>query len=196
MFHALCWGLPYFALMVGCRFIQNNYFTTPEEVLEMIVDHGVTFSAGVPVIWQGIRNVLSSNINLARQIKLERLVCGGSSPPTEMMKWYWDYFRIDFIQGWGMTETNPYGTVSRRVAKYKHLSMTPKEKFNNVTKCGLIAPGLEMQICNRENLDECLKEDGKSPGELLIRGPWITGSYWKGAGKKNFHKGWLITGDV
>lgn len=196
MFHVMSWGLPFVALMLGNRIVQNNRFTGPDYTLEMFVDQGVTFSAGVPTIWQGIRNTLMANKELSKKIKLQRLACGGSAPAMEMMKWYWDVHNVEFIQAWGMTETNPMGTIARQVSKYEHLSLSAEDKFQNVTKCGLISPGLEMQIRNSDNLDERVAEDGKASGELVIRGPWVTGSYYKNPAPKNFHKGWLLTGDV
>lgn len=193
MFHVMSWGLPFLALMLGSRIVQCNRFNN---FLDMFLDNGVTFSAGVPTIWQMIRKTLTANPEISRNLKLERLACGGSAPPIEMMKWYWDTYKIEFCQGWGMTETNPLGTVSRQVMKYEHLSMSPEEKFANVIKCGVIIPGLEMQIRNSDNLNERVKEDGITSGELVVRGPWITGKYWKNRSPKSFHKGWLLTGDV
>merc|ERR1712130_204891 len=95
-----------------------------------------------------------------------------------------------------MTETNPMGTIGKQVTKYEHLSMTAEEKFSNATKCGLAQPGLEIQILDRNNFDKRLEEDGKASGELAIRGPWITACYYKNSTTKNFHKGWLLTGDI
>merc|ERR1719445_21485 len=196
MFHVMSWGLPFLALMLGNRIVQNSRFTSPADTLQMFVDQGVTFSAGVPTIWQGIRTALTSDEKLGKGLKLERLACGGSSPAVEMMKWYWDVHHVEFIQAWGMTETNPIGTVANQVWKYDHLSMSNEEKFKNVTNCGVVAPGLEIAILNSNNFDERLKEDGKNSGELAIRGPWVTGSYLKNPAKKSFHNGWLLTGDV
>merc|ERR1712130_108861 len=196
MFHVLSWGYPFIVLMLGCRVIQNNRFSDPKSVLQSFVDQGVTLSAGVPTVWQMVRNGLMSNPELAKSIKLQRLACGGSSPPVEMMKWYWDTHNVEFIQAWGMTETNPMGTIARQCAKYEHLSFSLEEKFNNVAKCGSAIPGLTITIRNSDNLDEIIEENGKTSGELLIRGPWGTGSYYKNPAPEKFHKGWLITGDV
>lgn len=53
----------------------------------MFTDEGVTFSAGVPTIWQGIRAALVDEPALAEGLLLNRLACGGSAPAAEMMKW-------------------------------------------------------------------------------------------------------------
>jgi acyl-CoA synthetase (AMP-forming)/AMP-acid ligase II len=98
------------------------------------------------------------------------------------------------VQGWGMTETNPLGTLSRKVAKRSHLRLTEDQQFENIAKAGLLMPGLEIEI-----FDENWKpqpHDGESVGELLIRGPWICSEYFNDPQPDKFHDGWLITGDV
>jgi fatty-acyl-CoA synthase len=107
---------------------------------------------------------------------------------------------INFIQAWGMTETNPLGTVAIQLSKYKHKSLTPSEQFKNVVPAGLPLPGLQLKIVDSEDFDKELPRDGEAVGELLIRGPWITASYFNNpeasADPTKFYKGWLVTGDM
>ena len=76
----------------------------PGDVLKMFTDEGVTFSAGVPTIWQGIRTALEAEPSLAEGLLLNRLACGGSAPAAEMMEWYLQTYDVTFLQAWGMTE--------------------------------------------------------------------------------------------
>ena len=76
----------------------------PGDVLKMFTDEGVTFSAGVPTIWQGIRTALEADPSLAEGLLLNRLACGGSAPAAEMMEWYLQTYDVTFLQAWGMTE--------------------------------------------------------------------------------------------
>ena len=93
MFHVNSWGLPFAACMLGLRIILPHRFMAASDCLNMIVDYEATVSAGVPTIWQGIRAMLESKPELyAGKIKLNRLLCGGSAPPEEMMKWYADEY--------------------------------------------------------------------------------------------------------
>ena len=94
-----------------------------------------------------------------------------------MMRWYWDRLGIEMIQGWGMTETNPLGTVSRKVAKRSQRGLSEDEQFANIAKAGLLLAGLEMEIVDEEF--NPLPHDGRTTGELLIRGPWIASEYYK-----------------
>ncbi len=82
---------------------------------------GVTISAGVPTIWQGVKAVLEANPGKYDLSKLSRLTCGGSAPPPSLIRWYWDTLGVEMIQGWGMTETSPLATLSRRVMKRSQL---------------------------------------------------------------------------
>ena len=194
MFHAMGWGLPYAASMLGCKQVMPHRFMVPEVFLSLMQDEEVTISAGVPTIWQGVRAELEANEGKYNLSKLGRLTCGGSAPPVEMMRWYWESYKVEMIQGWGMTETNPLGTVSRKVAKRSHLGTTEDEQFENIAKAGLAMPSLDIEIFDEEW--NALPHDGEAVGELCIKGPWIASEYYNDPQPDKFHDGWLVTGDV
>lgn len=195
MFHAMGWGIPFTASMLGCKQVMPHKYMVPDKLLQLMSDEEVTISAGVPTIWQGIRSILESdegrNFDLT---KLSRLTCGGSSPPVAMMRWYWETLGVEMVQGWGMTETNPLGTLSRKVAKRSHMKITQDQQFENIAKAGLLMPGLEIEIFDEEW--NPLPHDGEAVGELLIRGPWIASEYYHDPQPDKFHDDWLVTGDV
>ena len=194
MFHAMGWGLPYAASMLGCKQVMPHRFMVPEVFLNLMQDEEVTISAGVPTIWQGVRAELEAKEGKYNLSKLGRLTCGGSAPPVEMMRWYWESYKVEMIQGWGMTETNPLGTVSRKVAKRSHLGTTEDEQFENIAKAGLAMPSLDIEIFDEEW--NALPHDGEAVGELCIKGPWIASEYYNDPQPDKFHDGWLVTGDV
>jgi acyl-CoA synthetase (AMP-forming)/AMP-acid ligase II len=195
MFHAMGWGLPFSASMLGCKQVLPHRFMAADKLLQLMVDEEVTISAGVPTIWQGIRGILEADTHHKFDLsQLSRLTCGGSAPPVSMMRWYWDNYGVEMIQGWGMTETNPLGTLSRKVAKRSHRKITEDQQFENVAKAGLAIPGLEIEIFD-ENWQR-VAHDGEAVGELLIRGPWIAAEYYNDPQPEKFHDGWLVTGDV
>ncbi len=194
MFHAMGWGIPYTATMLGAKQVMPHRFMTPNQLLALIVSEAVTISAGVPTVWQGVRARLEADPDRYDLSSLTRLCCGGSAPPLSMIRWYWDRYRIEMIQGWGMTETNPLGTVSRRVAKRSHRALGEDEQFANLGKAGLLSPGLEMEIVDEDFRP--LPHDGTSIGELLVRGPWVCAEYYRDPQPEKFHDGWLVTGDI
>ena len=194
MFHAMGWGIPWSALMLGCKQVMPHRFTDPARLLRLIADEGVTMSAGVPTIWQGVRAVLEARPGEYDLSRLSRVTCGGSAPPPSMIRWYWDTLGVEMIQGWGLTETSPLATVSRRVMQYAHGELSIDEQFKNVAKAGQLIPGLELEI-----VDEAfrpLAHDGESTGEIQIRGPWVCSEYYRNPQPERFRDGWLITGDV
>tara|TARA_B100002003_G_C14153873_1_gene555224 strand:- start:3694 stop:5331 length:1638 start_codon:yes stop_codon:yes gene_type:complete len=194
LFHALGWGLPFTASMLGSKQVLPHKYMDPESLVRLMVDEEVTISAGVPTIWQAVKGILEANPDRYDLSKLTRLTCGGSAPPLSMMRWYADNYGIEMIQGWGMTETNPLGTVSRRIAKRAHLKLTDDEQFENIAKAGLTIPSLEIEIFDDDF--NALPHDGESVGEILIRGPWICSEYYNDPQPEKFHDDWLITGDV
>ena len=194
MFHAMGWGLPFAASMLGCKQVMPHRFMLPDVFLKLMVEEEVTISAGVPTIWQGVRAALQAEPDKYDLSKMGRLTCGGSAPPVEMMRWYWESHQIEMIQGWGMTETNPLGTPSRKVAKRSHINVSEDHQFENIAKAGLSMPGLEIEIFDEEW--NPLPHDGQAVGELCIRGPWIASEYYNDPQPDKFHEDWLVTGDV
>ena len=194
MFHAMGWGVPWSALMLGCKQVMPHRFMAPDRLLSLLADEGVTLSAGVPTIWQGVKSLVEANPDQYDLSSLSRLTCGGSAPPPSLIRWYWDTLGVEMIQGWGMTETSPLATLSRRVMKRSQLSLSEDAQFENVAKAGQIMPGLELDIFDEEF--NRLPHDGESVGEILIRGPWICSEYYHNPQPERFHDGWLITGDV
>ena len=98
-----------------------------------------------------------------------------------------------------MPQTNPIATVARPIQKAKDLAKTDSERFENIVKAGLTVPGLELKIVDSEDMSIEMPQDGEAQGELLARGPWITGDYYKLPEEDRegrFYEGWLVTGDI
>ena len=194
MFHAMGWGLPWAGLMLGCKQVLPHRFMSPERLVSLMAQEQVTLSAGVPTIWQGIKAFLEQSPNSVDLTRLSRLTCGGSAPPESLVEWFWSELGVEMIQGWGMTETSPLGTLARRKSKLWHMDADPSHLTQNSCKAGLLMPGLELDV-----FDEDFKRvphDGESVGEILIRGPWICSEYYRDPQPTKFHEDWLITGDV
>ena len=194
MFHAMGWGVPWAALMLGCKQVMPHRFMDPTRLLQLMVDEGVTLSAGVPTIWQGVKAAYEADPDAYDTSKLSRLTCGGSAPPPSLIRWYWDALGVEMVQGWGMTETSPLATLSRRVMQHGHADLPLDAQFANVAKAGQLMPGLELDIF--DDAFKRLPHDGETVGEILIRGPWICSEYYRNPQPERFHGDWLITGDV
>lgn len=194
MFHVLGWGYPYTATMLGAKQVFMEGAFEPQLVLDAIDKEEVTFSAGVPTIWQGVREAYEAHSGRWKLSSLERINCGAAAPSHSLIKWYAEKLGVEMIQSWGMTEANPLGVTSRRVAKRSHRKLSLDDQLKNVTKTGLSVPGVELEIFD-DNGDPVL-HDGKQSGNLRIRGPWVCLSYYKEDFPDRFVEDWLVTGDV
>ena len=154
----------------------------------------MTFAAGVPTVWQ----MLLSHMKPGglRFSKLKRTVIGGSACPPAMITAFQDDYGVDVLHAWGMTEMSPLGTLC--TLKNKHLTLPKDEQMKLLQKQGRAIYGVEMKIVNDAGDEQ--PWDGKSYGDLLVRGPWIIDSYYKGTGsplvKGADGYGWFPTGDV
>ena len=187
MFHAMSWGLPYAAFMVGASLLMPERFLQPEPLAAMIASERPTLAAAVPTIWMAVDAYsVDHPIDMS---SFRSVVVGGSSCPAELIRKFRDKYGINITHAWGMTETSPIGTLSRPKA-----SLPEEEQFTLRLTQGRLLAGVKARIVDDAGTE--LPWDGESVGELQVRGPWITGSYYKVDDSDQFDDGWLRTGDV
>ncbi|HEX6540583.1 MAG TPA: long-chain fatty acid--CoA ligase [Ktedonobacterales bacterium] len=195
MFHVNCWGLPHAALLVGAKMVLPGRFMMPERTAQAMSDEKVTLSAGVPTLWIGLLQVLAQRPDLDLS-KLNRVVIGGSACPVALLQAL-QARNIPVLHAWGMTETSPIGTVSRLLARFDDLPEDQRIAYQ--AKQGRVVPGVELRIVDLASGKEA-PSDGTTFGEIQVRGPWITGSYYHDVntemGQEKFADGWFRTGDV
>ncbi|GAB4089335.1 fatty-acid--CoA ligase [Hydrogenophaga soli] len=189
MFHVNAWGLPYCAAAVGCKVVFPGPALDGKSVYELIEAEGVTMAAGVPTVWQ----MLLGHMQTAgvRFSTLNRTVIGGSACPPAMLATFQDTYNVEVLHAWGMTEMSPLGTVC--TLKNKHLAMDAAGRMKVRLKQGRAVYGVDMKIVDPEGKE--LPWDGKTFGDLLVRGSWIIDRYFKGEGSP-LVDGWFPTGDV
>lgn len=192
MFHAAGWGYPFQAVTMGAKLTYPGPDLSPEGILRLVSNEGVTFSAGVPTVWLGIQQYLTANPEIDTS-SIRAFLCGGSAVPRGMIKWYWEERGIQVVQGWGMTETNPIASVSQLKPGMEDWDL--EAQLDILETAGRPVPGLQVKIVDEEGSE--LPHDGEAFGELLIRGPWIAAEYYKDdRTPQSFTDGWLRTGDV
>jgi fatty-acyl-CoA synthase len=191
MFHVMAWGTPFACTMIGAKQVFPGPHLQPRDLAELIQAENVTFTAGVPTIWLGILGLLDKErYDLS---SLRQMVVGGAAAPQWMIEAFEKKHGLRVTHAWGMTETQPLGTVANLKSYQDNLSEA--EKFAIRAKQGTPVPCVELR-----GIDEQGKEipwDGKTFGELQIRGPWIISSYYNDdRSKDSFMDGWFRTGDV
>ena len=190
MFHVNAWGLPYVACMVGVKLVFPGPALDGKSLYELFESEGVTMSAGVPTVWQGL--LAYTDANNLKFSTMKRTVIGGSACPPAMMEAFEQKYGVHVLHAWGMTEMSPLGTVC--TLKPKHLKLSAAERMAVQAKQGRAIFGVDMKIIDPEGKE--LPRDGKASGELLVKGPWIVSTYFKGEGGDPLVDGWFPTGDV
>jgi fatty-acyl-CoA synthase len=190
MFHVNAWGIPYSAAMTGAKLVFPGPALDGKSVYELIEAEGVTFAAGVPTVWQMLLSHMKPNA--LKFSSLKRTVIGGSACPPAMIDAFRESYGVDVLHAWGMTEMSPLGTLC--TLKNKHLNLPAEAQMKLRLKQGRCIFGVDMKIVN--DAGEALPHDGKTYGDLLVKGPWIIREYFKQEGETPLVDGWFPTGDV
>jgi acyl-CoA synthetase (AMP-forming)/AMP-acid ligase II len=189
MFHVNAWTIPYSAPMVGAKLVLPGAALDGPSLCELFESEGVTFTGGVPTVWQGMLQYLQKTG--ARLTTLRRGVMGGSAAPPALMEIFERDYGVKIDHAWGMTELSPLGTYNR--PKRKHAALDAGAKRALAAKQGRPPYGVEMKIVDERG--HSLPNDGVAFGELLVRGPWVVGQYFK-IDTPILRDGWFPTGDV
>ena len=191
MFHVMAWGTPYASAMVGCKLVFPGPHLAPRDLAELIQAEKVTFTAGVPTLWLGLLNLLEKErYDLST---LRALVVGGAAASQYMIEGFDKKHGLKIVHAWGMTETSPLGTVAN-LKSYQD-DLPEAEKFAIRAKQGTPVPGVEIRGIDEQGHE--IPWDGKTFGELEVRGQWIISGYYNDErSKESFHDGWFKTGDV
>lgn len=194
MFHVNAWGMPYAGALCGAKLVMPGPAMDGKSVYELMRDEKVTLALGVPTVWLMLfQHVDANKLKPKSELALKRVVIGGSSAPRAMS----ERFEIDFgafvIHAWGMTEMSPLGTVCNLLPKHRDYDL--QQRLDIQAKQGRGIYGVELRITDDEG--NALPHDGKAFGHLMVRGPWIVESYYRGEGGEILDAdGYFDTGDV
>ncbi len=193
MFHANAWCVPFAGVMNGSTQIFGGPNPQPRDILEIVHNERVTVVGAVPTVWIAIQAILEKepqwDISSIRCIPI-----GGSAAPKSLIQLFDKKYGAYMLHAWGMTEMSPLGTVCRP-RSYSD-SLPEEERYNIRAKQGAIVAGVDMRIVDEGG--KVQPWDGKSVGEIQVRGPWVTSGYYNNpAGAAQFTEdGWFRTGDV
>ena len=189
MFHVNAWGSPYAAALTGCKLVYPGPAMDGKSIYELMEAEGVTMAAGVPTVWQMLLNHLSQN--KLKFSTLKSTIIGGAACPPAMLNTFENDYGVEVRHAWGMTEMSPLGTVC--TLKEKHRTQSEDDKNKVRLKQGRALFGVDMKIVDDQGNER--PWDGKSYGDLLVRGPWIIDQYFK-IDASPLQDGWFPTGDV
>jgi len=192
MFHANGWGIPFTAAMVGAKVVLPGNQADPAGLLDLIVSEHVTVAGAVPTVWIGVLDALEKNPGRWKLAREVRLWVGGTAPPEALIRGL-DRYGFHILHSWGMTETTPMSTMNR--LKSYMLDWPEDEQYRVRAKQGYPAPFIELRVMRGE---QEAPWDGKSSGELEVRGAWVAADYWNAPEQRHrwTADGWFRTGDV
>jgi fatty-acyl-CoA synthase len=187
MFHANAWGLPYAAVLAGADLIMPDRFLQPEPLVRLIEAERPTVAGAVPTIWNGLLQHVRANGGDLSSLRL--VPCGGSAVPHSLQEAYEKELGVRILQAWGMTETSPLGSVA-----HPPVGVPEDEAWRYRDTAGRLMCQVEHRLVGEGGV--MLPCDGNAVGEIEVRGPWVTGAYYKDDDPAKFRDGWLRTGDV
>ena len=192
MFHVNAWCIPYAGVMVGATQIFAGPAPQPRDIVELVQSERVTFVGAVPTVWIAVKDLVEQEGFDLSSIRC--LPIGGSAAPRHLIELYEKKFGVPMTHAWGMTETTPLGTVSRLKS---YMAAWPDEQRYAVrAKQGYPVAGVDIRAVDEQGQE--VAWDGRTMGELQVRGPWVARSYYEQpeAAAQFTADGWFRTGDV
>ena len=189
MFHVHAWGVPYAATMLGVKQVYPGRYE-PEMLLKLLLTEKVTYSHCVPTI---IQMLVSSPVAKKVDLSHWKVIIGGARL-TKGLALAAMELGIQIYAGYGMSETCPLITTSN--LKPGMLNKPMEETVDISIMTGLPAPFVYVRLFNP--IGKEVPHDGTSTGEVCVRTPWLTESYFKDTerAKELWIDGWLHTGDI
>ena len=192
MFHANSWCFPFAAVMLGATQIFAGPNPQPRDICELIQAEKVTLTGAVPTVWIAVKELCEKEgFDIS---SLRTIVIGGSAAPRALQEAYEKQFGVTMTHAWGMTEMSPLGTVTHLKSYMEDWS--EDRRYQVRARVGYPAVGVDARIVDDAGRE--LPWDGTSMGELQVRGPWVTRSYYANpeSADRFTEDGWFRTGDV
>ena len=189
MFHAHAWGFPWTATLSGVKQVYPGRYN-PAFLLKLIKTEGVTFTHGVPTILQMLLGAaVAANTDLAGL----KMVVGGSELPKGLARQALA-LGVDVYAGYGMSESAPLLCLAQ--VKSADLVGDPEKALDIRTKAGIPAPLVDIRLLDTDRNE--VAHDGQTPGEVVVRAPWLTQGYVDDAeaSEQLWAGGYLHTNDI
>ena len=193
MFHANARGVPYAAALAGANQVHPGPYLDPRSLLELMATERVTVAAGVPTIWMGILQELDRDASAYDLSPLREVMIGGAAVPQSLIEAFAERHGIEIMQGWGMTELSPVGSISHLTSELAHAPATTQYAYR--ARAGQPLPLVDVRVRDESGVRPW---DDSGMAELEVRGPWVAASYYNApeAADRFTEDGWFRTGDM
>ena len=192
LFHANAWCVPFAGVMAGAAQIFGGPSPQPRDIVEITERERVTVVGAVPTVWMGVKELCEKEGHDISSIRC--IPIGGSAAPRSLIELFDKKFGAQMLHAWGMTETTPIGTLSR-LKSYME-SWPDEQKYAVRAKQGYASVCVDLRLVDEQG--RVCPWDGKSLGEIQVRGPWVTSGYYQSPEitDRFTGDGWFKTGDV
>lgn len=196
MFHGQSWGLPQAATMLANKIVLPGRYMAEDTapLTDAMIAEGVTVTNGAPAIFQPMLQYIET-LPTKPDFSRMRMLSGATEPPLSMMIGYHELTGAEVVHAYGATETTPLVAVNRLKPTLKK-RLSADERWDLKRKQGLIVTGVDIRLVDFDGTD--LPHDGKSAGEICLRGPWITAAYhdMPDSADRFLEGGWWRSGDA
>jgi fatty-acyl-CoA synthase len=189
MFHVHAWGFPWTATLAGIKQVYPGRYDAAL-LVKLIKAEGVTFTHGVPTLLEMLLAAAkAANTDLAGL----KMVIGGSELPKGLARKALA-LGVDVYAGYGMSESAPLLCLAQ--VKSADLVGDPEKVVDIRTKAGIAAPLVDIRLVDKDQNE--VPHDGKTPGEIVVRSPWLTQGYVDDAeaSERLWAGGYLHTDDL
>ena len=192
MFHCNGWCYPWTLAMLHARVICIRNITA-REIFNLITQYKVTHFGGAPIILNMIVNATKSE---QKPPKHKVYVLTAAAPPPSIIFKKMENLGFEVMHVYGLTET--YGHMLQCAWNTEWDNLTDDEKAEINARQGVRYPNTEgAEVMNPETM-EAVPRDGKTMGEIMIRGNIVMKGYFKDkeATEKSMKGGWFHSGDL
>jgi fatty-acyl-CoA synthase len=192
MFHCNGWCYPWTLAMLHARVICLRNIDI-KKVFELIDKYEVTHFGGAPIILNMIVNAPKED---QKKLKRKVNVLTAGAPPPSIIFEKMENLGFDVMHVYGLTET--YGHMLQ-CAWNEDWNDFEKDKKNEIkARQGVRYPNTEGAVVMNPETMKPTPKDGKSMGEIMIRGNIVMKGYYKDkeATDKSMAGGWFHSGDL
>ncbi len=192
LFHIHAWGAPWYYVLSASRIVFPGRFT-PESFCELVQTEKITSTAMVPTMLAML--IEYPDLKKWDLSSLQSVTIGGAALSAGLKAKAEALFpNFTVGSGYGMTETLA-GVIGASIKR--EMVDWPREKLDEVrVKTGLPMFGITTEVVDEEG--KPVPHDNETIGEIVLRGHWIMGQYFKDPEKTSaaWRDGWFHTGDA